>query len=239
MHTFREILIKLIENKSLNQSEKNIMNQFDFIIQEENLELSIIRLIKLYIHYKITLEENRLIEFMNEYNIFKCRDINQVYKDLEQVKHRNARIFFKQEINKFKIINWDNDTILHDILDHLYKKSLFDLENIHKEKDIIQYKDIDTTNECKTKKMFISRIAPDKETLFTFKNKPTMTLDEYVNFIQKTNEATLNKLKTNQQNIVYRNNLYQLSDDNDDEFQQPDHDTLENKWHNGNLYKQG
>lgn len=242
MYTFKEILVKLIENKPLNQSEKNIINQFDSIVQEENLEPNIIKLIKLYVYYKTSLEEdeNKLIEFMNKYNMFKCRDVNQVYNDLEQVKHRNARIFFKQEINKFKIIDWDSDTIFHDILDHLYKKSLFDLENIRKEKEVIQYKNVDDTfNEYKIKKMFISRIGPDKETLLTFKNKPTMTLDEYVNFIQTTNKATLNKLKTAHQNTIYKNNLYQLSDNNDDKFQQPYHNNSEKKWNNGNLYKQG
>lgn len=208
-------------------------NFFSTNIDETKLEKDFLVLFS-YVKYKIF----RKKEFLENFIAFF--DPEEFQSNLDALEERKHNINMRQTIEKFNFIDWEETTDIKNIVQHFYTCALFEMRNLKNFEKMSSLKNAEDPNKTK-KPLSVFQVTNNfssakSNAIFTTKHKPTMTHDEYVDFVTATNNRIIQKAEAKKKNLEDFKNLYQISSES---LSEREENSERNDNYQGNLYRQG
>ena len=194
------------------------------------IEKSILKSICFYLKWKATKDSQFLDIFISHF------DKEQFDQNLQILERREHFIKYKRDINSFTVIEWEEEEDLKNLLEFFYKHALFDKRMLKRVEDLTEVEIPRTKMNITEVNSEINIESAKLEDYLKVKRRPMQTLDEYVEFITKTNNEIKNKKERKIQARREYYNLYQI----DEEIIERNNDKSDEQTNiRGNLYKQG
>ncbi|ORD94838.1 hypothetical protein ECANGB1_2234 [Enterospora canceri] len=229
MDNFKALLVKVIENVELDEGDVLKFSQIRLEDDETNRSRYYIKFYG-YLTYKITQNEADLVNFFKMIGKETCFE-----EESSGLKERGKRIEIKRAILNFRVIDWDDDEMLNQLEEYFYKRGLFDYEGIQREKSIQKIGRKEERNvPGEARPIQVTQVGGNP---FKMRNVQTMTLDEYVEYVTRTNAETIQKAKNRAQVRQTERDLYFREEEKKDEKR--DEADEDYRSFRGNLYKQG
>ncbi|KAL6122494.1 hypothetical protein NUSPORA_00411 [Nucleospora cyclopteri] len=226
-HILKQQIVELLEKRPLTCKKSPVFDE-----EIENNQEELLKCLSIYVQSVI----NNDINYLEKFLTLAGNKLENPLLDQKRISERKFRIFLKNKMDEFKFIDWDDEENMQKLLEYFYIRAIFDKNSHDKEQEVLKYKndDFNYTKPIKTINITAEMVDYDKNAIltrkdaFTMKNKPTLSMEKYLEIVEKNAKELL---KTEKE--VNKNSLKNEERKLKDEFRD------ENANFRGNLYKQG